>query len=248
MGVPLAFFNGVRLWQTALNARERPATGAETRKSGLSRTRGLMNPRNPNFTSTISVSTTVLPIDGDTPNSKAAFSGYTRQATRMIYILKTLKQLRDQSMSFGDVAWVEDEDEYASITGGPYTGATGVTLSAPGFTPASGDYVLWRNPATGDGFVTAVAGYAGSVLSTTLQSYTLERDRTTGLPILQDRTITSSWLCYRVAYYWPRSSPILMDDPPAPARAEDKYAMNVSWQFVSETDAVFSTNLSVDLT
>lgn len=248
MGVPLAFYNGVRLWQTALNARERPATGAEVRKAGLSRTRGLINPRSPNFTSTVVVATTILPIGGDVPNAKPALSGYNRQTTRMIYLLKTLKQLRDQSANYGDVAWVEDEDEVATITGGPYTGVAPVALSAPGFTPASGGLVLWRNPANGDGFVTSTIGWSGGALTTHLQSYTLERSRTTGLPIMADRTITSSWLCYRVGYYWERSSPILMDDPPAPSRAEDKYSINVTWQFVTEADAQYDTGLSVDLT
>lgn len=235
MGSTVAFFNGVRLWKNAKTLRAEPINTIG-RAGGLSKKRGRIKPRSPSGLWDIMVSTSIPPV-----TEISTLVG--RQATHHLEVLQTQERLNDECRSYGYVSWVVDEehklDVAGSETGGPnvvvdYTGA--------GFTAVVGQDVLFRNPSTGEGFVTRIEALPGAgQMTVDLQAYDLDRE-------LVAVDITSGWDILLVAYYFPFAGFERMVWQEVPSQGEDKHSMNVQYAFVSESPAVYRTAYVRDLT
>lgn len=232
------FFNGVRLWQNAKTLRAVPSAQGAAAKTGMSRIRGRVNNRSPNHLYDITVFTSIPPVTQISAN-------YGRQATHHLYNLQVQKMLVEQSRSFGHLAWVVDDSKKLSVasaaTGGPNVSVTFSNFTA--WTPVVNDLILFRNPVTGDGFVTVVEAVGAAppyTVQVDLQRTGLDRDT-----IAVD--LTTAWKAYLVAYYFPMSQflqPVWRD---VPSQGEDKHSFDVQWQFRSEEHAVWAPGATLSL-
>ena len=231
------YFNGVRLWKNASTLRANPRTSGAMSKIGLGKKRARMYPRSPNALYDISVMTSVPPV-----TQISATVG--RQATHHLYMLQTEALLVDQGRGYGHLAWVVDNDTN-DLTGSNAGGAaqTIALASYAGFTPVTGDYLLFRNPVTGDGFVT-VATAVGAGPPYTVQCNMVR----TGLDRADENVATTSaWEVLRVAYYFPYAQYQQVGWTETPSQAEDKHG-TCQWRFISEANALYPTTSLLDLT
>lgn len=235
MGSTVAFFNGVRLWKNAKSLRAEP--GAQVgRVGGLGKRHGRIKVRSPNALYDVSVFTSIPPVT-------EISTTVGRQATHHLEVLQTQARLVAQSRSHGYISWVVDESHKLDVSGSVAGGANKtVAYAGSGFVPAAGDYVLFRNPTTGDGFVTQVESIpgAGQIL-VDLQSRDLDRN-------LASVDITAGWDILLTAYHFPYAGFERMVWREVPSQGEDKHSMDVQYTFASETDAVYATAYVRDLT
>jgi hypothetical protein len=161
-------------------------------------------------------------------------------------MLETQKRLVEQSISYGDISWVVDEDQVLDVSGAE-TGGANVVVEVDdysGFTPVVGQYVLLRNPVTGDGFVAEVEAVgAGAPYNITVDLQQTDVNRNT-----EDVNITSAWKVYLTAYHFPMAVFMRSQWTEVPSQAEDKYAFHVSYQFQAESDVVYKASYLPDLT
>lgn len=236
------FFNGVRCWQYAKCIRVAPSGNTNSAKAGVSRRRGRINQRSPNFIYQITVPAYMPPIDGDHAGSKSALTGASRQVTRQIYIGKTLEFFIDNSgedKGLGRLAWVQDDTEKLTVTGGPYSGDNQViSYTGSGFTPASGDIVVIRSPSTSAGFVGSVEAIGTGTITVDCKTYGAERDAN-GDPERVSVTVSSGWEIYKAQYYYDRVQFQQMQDQEVGNMVEDKTIMDVRYLFQSEAGIVY---------
>lgn len=235
----LAFFNGVRLWEYAITLRAPPLPGNEVRKGGLSRPRGLLNPRSRGFVCEPYVVTSVEP--------QTAVGDLSRQVTKTLQMLQTQDLLIGQSQTLGYLSWVQHEEEFVEVDGIVAGGAAAtVPYTGAGFAPAVGQRVLLRGP-DGEGFVTSITAAGGGNIQVNLQRDTLDRD-SSGDPVVEDVDIDTAWRVYLVRYYFPRTVFEQMDDPEVDSRAEDSYSLAVRYTFSSESPVQYAALYAMDLT
>ena len=234
-----AFANGVRLWKNAMTLRAVPAAQGAATKGGQSRKHGRVSNRSPNFLWDITVMTSIPPVT-------QINSDYGRQATHHLYMLQTGAQLVAQSKTLIHLAWVVDDsvtqDVNANATGGA---AVDVTLdSFDNWTPVAGELVLFRNPTTGDGFVTTIdlVG-AGPPYTIRCDLQRTALDRST-----EDVDVTTAWKVYRCAYYFPGCQKVRPNWQDVPSQGEDKHS-TATFTLRSEADPVYNTGVAtLDLT
>lgn len=228
-------FNGVKLWQNAKTLRAEPSSQIG-RVAGLGKKKGRIKPRSPNALYDITVFTSIPPV-----TEISTLVG--RQATHHLEVLQTQARLVAEGRSYGYVSWIVDESHKLDVTNSE-TGGTGVVVeyTGSGFTPAAGQYVLFRNPSTGEGFVTAISAVnPGVSITVDLQKRNLDRG-------LDNVNITSAWDILLTAYHFPYATFERMSWREVPSQGEDKHSMDVQYSFVSESDAVYQSTYTRDLT
>lgn len=255
MGNSVAFFKGVRLWQNAGSLRAQPQQAMQP-KLGASRARARLDNRSPNVLYQIMVNCWIVPI-GDTfhPDSKSALGSRGKQVSRQVYSAKTLELLVDSQgldKGLGQLAWVEDEDNYMTVSVGSAGGdAASITCAttASGWEPSVGDYVAIVDPSTGSGFTTQVDAYpGGGVLGADMNDYTNDRDPSDGEPVTTPHAVSTSYLVYDVAYLYDKVKWLAMIDPPPQGPGADKWSPNISYQFASEAGIIYPASYAPDFT
>jgi len=231
MGNKVVYFKGVRLWENLKHWKPTPVRSGSTRKGGTSRRLGVLNARSPNFFYEISVHTDVKPV--------ALMGGGIDLGYQEIFNLQMLqveKDLIQVSQSLGDLSWCQDDAEVVTLTGvtttpGSYPGAGIWTYTGSGFTPAAGQYVLLRDPTSGEGFVTLLTSGGGGNAGGTLQ-----------------QAIASGWEMIHVRFYFPDTAFVTMGGWETATQAEDRHSFDVSYAFESEAHAVSRATYLQDLT
>lgn len=229
MANKVVYFKGVRLWENLKHWKPTPVRSGSTRKGGTSRRLGKLNARSPNYFYEIAVHTDVKPIS--TP-----ITGLGYQETFNLAMLQVQKDLIEVSTSLGDLSWCQDDTEYVTLTGvtgvpGGYPGAGTWTYAGAGFVPAAGQYVLLRDPTSGEGFVTLLtsggAGSAGGTLN---------------------EAVASGWEMILIRFFFPSTAYVTMGGWDTANQAEDRHAFDVSYAFESEAHAVYPAAYLLDLT
>jgi len=219
------YFKGVRLWENL-----RYWTGAAQRTGemtfqGVKQTNVSLNPESPNFNREITVHTTIAPV--------TAVDDLSVQATVHAALLQEEKRLLAVADSLGDLAWVEDTDQKASVSGAETAGAgVQVEHGATGgsWTTEAGHYVLVRQPSTGLGFVSIINSRAAGYVNIDL-----------------DVDIDATWDIVNIAMHFPDVAYQRMD-PGAPNQVgDDKWRADVVYLFQSATDPVFASDYNIDL-
>lgn len=245
-----AFWKGVRCWQFAKCLRVQPQPGALQPKVGLDKVRARIDARSPNFVYQILVPCWMRAVDGD--NGVASLSGQGRQVTRQIYMGKTLEFFVDNAQALGQLAWVEDTSDVLAVAAGASGGTdVDVTYTAATYDPSAGDLVLFRNPNTGEGFVTTITLVGAKppyTMRVNLQRPTVARNTSTGEPVMEDVDITTDWEILKVSYYYDKVAFSSMSDPEVPTMVEDKTVLNCAYTFMAEAGIVYPASLSPDFT
>lgn len=253
IGGSIAFWKGVRLWQMAGSCRAQPQ-GMNQPKAGVTRRRGRLDNRGPNFLYQLAVNTWIPAIEGDHVESKAVLTGMGRQATRQVYSAKTLELLVDNTggtKGLGQLAWCENMDNYRTVTntspGGP--GASFTTGAAPsGWAPAAGELVIVANPTTGEGFATTVLGYTAGTLTVNAERYTNDRDQADGEPVKEPQPVNTQFRVYECQFYYDKVKFVQMVDPPAAGSSEDRWSVGLQYIFMSETGIITAAGAVPDFT
>lgn len=254
MSHPIAFWKGVRLWQFASTLRATPS-GQSQGKAGASRRRGRLDNRGPSWLYTLSVVSWIPTLGGDHASAKSQFAGRGKQVTRQVYSAKTLELFIDNSAldkGLGQVAWVEDADNYRTVTGAHAGGSAAVvtTSAAPSaWEPGVGDLIVVANPSTGEGFATACTGYSAGSVQFDAFRYTNDRNQSDGEPVTEAQPIAASgWRIYDCAYYYDKAKFLQMVDPPPGSSGVDRWSANITYTFMSETGIIIPSSYTLDFT
>lgn len=180
-----AYFKGVRLWEAL---QEMPAWASRTGEkshSGVRQRNQAANPQSPNFERPVEVRCVVEPRTVD------AVSGYETGTAIENTLLDVEDRLRDVSTTAGDLCFCEDNTRKADISGNETAGANVVVNHGTvggGWTPATGELVLFRNPSTGAGFYAVIEATGAGTVTCDL-----------------DENLTSSWDMVRVERVYPEA-------------------------------------------
>jgi len=227
MGNKVCYFRGVRLWENLKHWKPSSVRAAPTRKTGLSRKLARSNPRSGNFAYDVAVHTDVKPV--------TAISGLGRQETFNLAMLQVQAALIGLSDEAGPLSWCQDDAEYLTVSGvtppGAYPGSGVVSYTGSGFTPAIGDYCLFRNPTTGDGFVAAITAIGTGTVTAILPE-----------------AVAAAWEIVLVRFYLPTATYLGISGWDTATQAEDNHAFDVTYTFEVTSHAVYKAAYAIDLT
>ena len=113
-------------------------------------------------------------------------------------------------------------------------GLRAVEVSAPsGWTPTAGRLVLFRDPTSGEGFVTEIIGYATGPHRITAQL---------------EVAIDTDWDVLPVVVYWPSCRFATMDPGEPAGTGSNTHRPEITYSFESMADPVFATAHRATLT
>lgn len=215
------FYKGIPLWKGPKYWRPTPNAQGQGGKMGLSRKKGRMAHRSPNFLWDITVHTSIPPIEAN------VIEDLGRQETLTNIMGQLQAILVEASTPLGDLSWVQDKSEVLDVTSfvapGSYPGASIVSYNdgTKGFTPGEGDYVLFREPVGMAGFVTQVTSAGVGTIGAVLQE-----------------AIDATWEVYLVRFFYPQTAFVNVGAWEAASQIEDAFAMDIPYLFRSESEQV----------
>lgn len=197
-----------------------PAATGLTRAQGLFQQFGKIVPDSPAIFEDIVVKTEVEPV--------TALTGISRQATLHLALAQLRARLAAAADSLGSLAWIDDTDRVATVTGGPYSAGSPVAVShgTPGgsWTPATNYYVLVRDPTTHAGFVAEIEGVGAGTVTLTLEE-----------------AITAGWEIHDVLMHYDEVGYDRMNPGEPQQTAEDVWRSLCEFYFVAAEDLVYAS-------
>ena len=231
MANKVVYFKGIRLWENLKHWKPTLVRTGASRKGGVSRRLGVLNSRSPNFFYEIAVHTDVKPavIGG------GALADLGFQETFNLAMLQVQRDLVEQGNSLGDLAWCQDDTEVVTIDSavsnpGSYPGAGTAHYTGSGWTLAVGEYALFRDPASGEGFVALLTAVGGGVVGAAFQ-----------------QEVAVGWEIIRIRFYFPTTAFVTMGGWETAVQAEDRHAFDVTYAFESASHAVAKAGYVLDL-
>lgn len=216
------YYGGVRLKDAAHGWRPRTDRTGEHRQQGVTAAWGTMNTDSPNYFVGLEVVTDVRPV-----TLRSDLDARTCIAIDLAALESTLRTMAKGATY--PVSWVRTTARRASVSGGPYSGTTDVTLGAwdDGFVPTAGRYLLVRNAATGAGFVTPIISIPGAGQ----------------VRLALSATVTSAWEVLEVQVYYPDMLWVGMDAGtwPNDDPASDSFRPMVTYAFEGVSSAVYAS-------
>jgi len=221
------YFKGVRLWENLRWWHEAAPRQGESVALGVEQQNALLVPDSPNFLRSIEVTTEVAPV--------SATDDLSLQATIHAALMQERIRLHAVADSLGDLAWVEDDSQYATVTNSE-TAGSGVVVEhgAPqgSWTTEAGHYVLVCKKSSGLGFVSQITARNGGTPSVTIDL---------------EVNIDNTWVLIPIAFHFPDVKYEDMDAGEPESAGSDKYRALVLYTFQGGTDPVFATDHDIDL-
>lgn len=157
------FFAGIRLIDEGLKWESDPSRGSEILNPGVRRKYAVLDPYSANFSRTLRVTCR--------QDLVSAVSDLSMADTLDAMMMQLEERLIQASTEASPVSRVPDDTRTANVSGSYVAGGpTPVTITGlgGGWTPTVGRLVLFRDAATGNGFVSTITAYSGGVLTALL--------------------------------------------------------------------------------
>lgn len=214
------YYKGVRLWQHLQWIDPNASRTGASRKMGVTRTNGKLEPSSPNWIRDLSVYCQIDPV--------TALSGLTDPATLYASMLHEEARLIAVSKTVGSLAYVESLEQKADVSASFAAGSQVVTHGALGgsWTPAASKYVLFRKPSSGLGFVAlATAVNPGVSITATLTE-----------------AIDNTWDVVNVQLHWGNVEfERMVKGRPNKEEGLDNWRADVEYVFSGEADATLAS-------
>ena len=214
------FFGGVWLWQHAQRWPTAVQRKDDVKHSGVGREWARSVPASPNFVREIPVETFIEPI--------TATGDLTKQFTMEALLWQLEDQLVSLSKEGRTLAWQQDSSLKADVKVAMAPGSPATVLLenvSADWTIETSKYVLFRNPATGEGFVTLVAGWD---------------DPTETLSAVTPVQVTPDWEVRPIQIHIDDTEFVRMDKGSAPQGSRGAFKRNVTYVFSATRNATFA--------
>lgn len=158
-------------------------------------------------------------------------SGLSARDTLHLALAQIKKDFISHTGESGPLSWCHDSTRKGDVASSAVAGLRVIPLASLGgsWTPTAGRLILFRDPSSGEGFVTSIVSYAAPNV-------------TCNIPV----NIDTGWDVYDITFYWPECQYLGMSQG-SPGDATDSHRPRVIYRFGNNADPVIPSALNQDL-